>query len=189
MKKIFYSLFLLLFYSLGYSQNNYSEEEIFERANDYSRAFLCNNRHELPTAKERRLMNNKDQNIEDYASKKALECFEYLIENFPSSKNISDYYYQLSNIEYQMNSLENSKISLNKSIEANNLNNYKIHRNTYVLLAKISIDEKKFDKALTYLNEINKNRPEFIGCRTGIFPEENEITQLYEIIQINLEQN
>ncbi len=119
MKKIFYSLFLLLFYSLGYSQNNYSEEEIFERANDYSRAFLCNNRHELPTAKERRLMNNKDQNIEDYASKKALECFEYLIENFPSSKNISDYYFKLGNLEYNLKSYEKSREKLIKSIETN----------------------------------------------------------------------
>ncbi|WP_395054000.1 tol-pal system YbgF family protein [Flavobacterium sp.] len=185
-------LFLLWIFisSVSFGQSNYNNEDVLnKRANDYSRAFFGNNRHELPTAAERKLMKNKDQNVKDYASKKALECFEYLIENFPSSKHLSNYYYQLGNIEYQMNSLENSKISLNKSIEANNLNDHKIHRNTYVLLAKISIDEKKFDKALTYLNEINKNRPEFIGCRTGIFPEENEINQLYEIIQINLEQN
>ncbi len=52
-------------------------------------------------------------------------------------------------------------------------------------MTKISIEEKRFDEALIYLNEINKNSPKH-KCRTGLFPDENGLTQLYEIIQINL---
>ena len=187
MKNLYYLWFLIS--SVSFSQSNYyNEEELYKRANDYSRAFLGNNRYELPTSDERKLMKNKDQNVEDYASKKALECFEYLINNFPSSKNISDYYFKLGTLEYHLKSYEKSRKNLIKSIETNKLKTYPFIRKTHILLAKALIEEKSFNEALICLQEIGKHRLQPM-CGNQFFDESNEVKPLYEIIQINLEQN
>jgi len=185
MRKFLYLFYLATLSSFSQS-NSFIEQEIYTKANQYLRALNENNRHEFPSANERRLMKHKDD-ITSYATEKAYENFKLLITDFPLSENLPIYYYQLGYLEFKTNSFEKSKINLNKAIELNNTENNDLYRDAKILLAKISIDENNFEQALVHLKEIVKNIPRNTPrCGNELFSKRNELESLYEAIYLGI---
>lgn len=185
MRKFLYLLYLATLSSFSQS-NSFIEQEIYTKANQYLRALKENNRHEFPSADERRSIIHRDD-VTSYATEKAYENFKLLITDFPLSEKLPIYYYELGYLEYQMNSFEKSKINLNKVIEINNSENSEFYRNAKIVLAKISIDENKFEEALVHLNEIEKNIPKNTPrCGNELFSKRNELKPLYEAIAMGI---
>jgi tetratricopeptide (TPR) repeat protein len=186
MKRTFF-LILFLFSIVSFGQNeDYFENEIYKKANAYLIAWENNNRFELPSSQERKMM-KKSNEIRGYSILKAYENFQLLISNYPNSKRYFEYIYQKANIEFNTQRFDESKKSLNKIIEESKNEWNDNDRNPYILLATIAVEEKQFAQGLDYLKKVRIDNESF-QCGNGIATNESlrKLNSLYKSCIIGL---
>jgi tetratricopeptide (TPR) repeat protein len=186
MKRIFF-LILFLFSIVSFGQKeDYFENEIYKNAKAYLIAWESNNRFELPSSQERKMM-KKSNEIREYSITKAYENFQLLISNYPNSKKYFEYVYQKAYIEFNTQRFDESKKSLNKIIEENKYEWDGNDRNPYILLASIAVEEKQFSLGLDYLKKV-RIANESIQCGNEFISNESrqKLKSLYESCIIGL---
>lgn len=150
------TVFLIIVIALSspiFAQSEMEENELWIKYNSYLQAIKDDNRFELPTSEERKAV-KKDKNLKEYASLKANEVLQVLAKNYPNSKNWSPYFYNKGMIEYDEAMFEECKISLSKVTENNDSHIDYNFLNANLILAKIALDEKKYEEGLEYLKNM-----------------------------------